>query len=134
MHESVIEMLSYYRRKANSCYGYDAYKTIDEIISVLSEEVPLVKSKKFIIEKPYNRTYDGDYNKQLTYLGKMIDMKIAELDGAEKKKSQRIEELQKRVAVITEEKNTLEEKYKSLCLEHSELEEKYSKAIKELMQ
>lgn len=35
-----------------------------------------------IIEKPYNRSYDGGYSNQLRYLDKMIDLKITELVGA----------------------------------------------------
>lgn len=132
MHDSVIDMLDYYRRQTNSCYGRDAYKKIDEIISVLAEEVPLVKTKKGIIAKPYSRLYDEEYKDQLRYLGKMIELKIMELDGTEKKKSQKINELQSQIAEITEEKTMLEKKYKSICLEKAELEEKYNKALAEL--
>ena len=132
MYDSVIETLDFYRRQANSCYGRGAYKKIGEITSVLAEAVPLVKSKKYISEKPYNRSYDEDYNDQLRYLGKMIELKITELTGTEKKKSQKIDELQSRVATLMEEKNALEKKYNSLCSEISVLQEKYDKAIKEL--
>lgn len=132
MFDSVIETLDYYRRQANSCYGRGAYKKIDEIVSVLAEEVPLVKSKKYIAEKPYNRSYDEEYNDQLRYLGKMIDLKIAELTGIEKKKSQKINELSSQLTMVTEEKNALEGKYNCLRSEYSALEDKYYKALSEL--
>jgi ABC-type phosphate transport system auxiliary subunit len=132
MHDSVIETLDYYRRQANSCYGRDAYKKIDEIISVLAEEVPLVKSKKYIVAKPYNRSYDEEYKDQLRYLGKMIDLKIAELTGIEKRKSQKINELSSQLTMVTEEKNALEGKYSRLYSEYSALEDKYNKALREL--
>ena len=132
MFDSVIETLEYYRRQANSCYGRGAYKKLDEIISVLAEEVPLVKSKKYIIEKPYNRSYDEEYNDQLRYLGKMIELKIAELTGIEKKKSQIINELSGQLTMVTEEKNVLEGKYYCLRSEYAALEDKYNKALREL--
>jgi hypothetical protein len=132
MFDSVIETLDYYRRQANSCYGRDAYKKIDEIISVLAEEVPLVKSKKYIVAKPYNRSYDEEYKDQLRYLGKMIDLKIAELTGIEKRKSQKINELSSQLTMVTEEKNALEGKYSRLYSEYSALEDKYNKALREL--
>jgi hypothetical protein len=132
MFDSVIETLDYYRRQANSCYGRGAYKKLDEIISVLAEEVPLVKSKKYIVEKPYNRSYDEEYNDQLRYLGKMIDLKITELTGIEKKKSQKINELYSQLTMVTEEKNVLEGKYNCLRSEYSALEDKYNKALREL--
>lgn len=132
MSDSVLEILNRYRLQANSCYGLGAYKKIGEIVSVLAEEVPLVKSKKYIIEKPYNRSCDEEYTDQLRYLGKMIDLKITELTGTEKKKSQKIDELQSKVEVVTEEKNSLEEKFKSLRSDISALEEKYNKVLREL--
>lgn len=87
MHDCIMETLQYYRRQANSCFGKDAYKKIDEIMSVLAEEVPLVKSKKDIIKEPYNSAYDEEYTEQLRYLGKMIELKIVELRGTKKKQS-----------------------------------------------
>lgn len=132
MKDSIIETLDSYRRDANSCYGRGAYKKIDEIISVLAQVVPLVKSKKYIINKPYNRSYDEEYTDQLRYLGMMIELKIAELTGIEKRKSQKIADLQSQVAVVTEERNALESNYKSLHSEYSVLEAKYKRALREL--
>lgn len=86
MPDSIIETLHYYRRQADSCYGQGAYKKIDEIISVLGEEVPLVKSKKGILKEPYNSAYDDEYTDQLRYLGKIIALKIIEIGGTEEKK------------------------------------------------
>lgn len=54
---------------------------------MLAEEEPLVNPKKYIIETPYNHSYDEEYTNQLRYFGKMIELKISELDGTEKKKS-----------------------------------------------
>ena len=50
---------------------------------MLGEEVPLVKIKKGIIMKPYDSSYDEEYNDQLRYLGKMIELKLIELNGTE---------------------------------------------------
>jgi hypothetical protein len=83
MPDSIIETLHYYRRQANSCCGQGAYKKIDEIISVLGEEVPLVKSKKGILKEPYNSVYDDEYTDQLRYLGKIIALKIIEIGDTE---------------------------------------------------
>lgn len=80
---SIMETLQYYRRQANICCGEGAYQKIDEIISVLEEMVPSVKTKKSIIAKPYDSAFDKEYTDQLRSLGKIIEMTIVELGGAE---------------------------------------------------